>query len=280
MTLRLEGKVALVTGAGRHKGLGEAIARRLAEEGAAVMLTDIGQPDGKHLSADNIGTVDEMDSVAAGIRDAVPGARVETAVCDVLREEAARCAVAVTVSRFGRLDILVNNAGIGFIAKPLVELSIDEWDLVLNVNLRGPFLMTKYAATQMIAQRGGGRVINIASRAAKNATANYSAYASSKHGMVGLTRVSAVELGPHGITVNAVCPNHVTTALGARQNTLRSIVDGTDADAVLEMRRAAIPLGRVGTPRDTADACLFLASDEASFITGEALNVSGGEEMH
>ena len=105
-------------------------------------------------------------------------------------------------------------------------------------------------------------------------------YTSSKHGMVGLTRTAAVELGEHGITVNAVCPNHVTTGLGAVQNDRRGKVLGTDTEGVLDFRKAKIPLGRVGLTTDTANVCVFLASDEAAYITGEAMNVSGGEEMH
>jgi meso-butanediol dehydrogenase/(S,S)-butanediol dehydrogenase/diacetyl reductase len=289
MSGRLGGKVAIITGAGRHKGLGEAIARRFAAEDCTVVITDIGAPSGPHLSADNIGTSAEMEEVAEGIRKHVATAgaagRVATMVCDVRSEDDIKCTVADTVKQFGRLDIVVNNAGIGYIMKPLLEFGLDEWDIVLDVNLRGPFLFTKHAAAQMVRQREaglsqGGRIINIASQAAKSAAPQLVAYTSSKHGLVGLTRVSAVELGPHNITVNAVCPNHVTTGLGAKQNAFRGKVLGTDTEGVFAFRKAKIPLGRVGLPEDTANACLFLASDEAAYITGEAMNVSGGEEMH
>ena len=280
MTNRLQGKVAIVTGAGRHKGLGEAIARSFAAEGCCVVITDIGAPSGPHLSAENIGTSAEMEDVAAGIRADVPDAQVATMVCDVRSEDDIKRTVADTVAKFGRLDIVVNNAGIGYIMKPLLEFSLDEWDIVLDVNLRGPFLFTKHAAAQMIKQGGGGRIVNIASQAAKTAAPQLVAYTSSKHGLIGLTRVSAVELGPHGITVNAVCPNHVTTGLGAKQNAFRGHVLGKDLDGVLEFRKAKIPLGRVGLAQDTANACVFLASDEAAYVTGEGMNVSGGEEMH
>ncbi|MBL8644509.1 MAG: SDR family oxidoreductase [Rhodospirillaceae bacterium] len=287
--MRLSGKVALITGAGRHKGLGEAIARQFAGEGAHVVITDIGKPSGPMLSADNIGTAAEMDSVAEGIRAhaeaAGSAANVVTLTCDVRDEEDIKRAIGETVKQFGKLDIVVNNAGIGYIMKPLTEFSIEEWDLILDVNLRGPFLMTKHAAAQMMRQHQaggskGGRIINIASRGAKSATAHLVAYTSSKHGLVGLTRVAAVELGAHGITVNAVCPNHVTTGLGAKQNAHRGKVLGTDLAGVLAFRTSRIPLGRVGLAEDTAHACAFLASDEAAYITGEAMNVSGGEEMH
>lgn len=286
---RLDGKVALITGAGRHRGLGEAIARRFAEEGAHVLLTDLGRPAGPLLTAEHIGSADELEQVAAGIRahlgDAAARSTIETALCDVRDELQVEAAVSLTIERFGRIDILVNNAGVGFISKPFYELTSDEWDLILAVNLKGAFLVTRAVARHMIAlhqagDRAGGRIINIASKAAKSATARYVPYTSSKHGLVGFTRGTALDLAPYGITVNAVCPNHVTTGLGAKQNAARAALDSIDVALLLERRNGQIPLGRVGLPQDTANACLFLASAEASYITGEAMNVSGGEEMH
>ena len=276
---RLKDKVAIITGAGRKKGLGEGIARRFAEEGATVVITDIGKPSGDHLPAENIGTTDEMEGVAQAIREDT-GGTIVTMACDVRSEEDIVRCIDDTVKQFVRLDIVVNNAGIGYIMKPLTDLSIDEWDIVLDVNLRGPFLFTKHAAKQFVSQGGGGRIINIASQAAKSPAPLLVHYTSSKHGMVGLTRTAAVELGEHGITVNAVCPNHVTTGLGAVQNDRRGKVLGTDTEGVLDFRKAKIPLGRVGLTTDTANVCVFLASDEAAYITGEAMNVSGCEEMH
>lgn len=280
---RLAGRIALVTGAGRERGLGQAIARRFLDEGASVMIADLGRPRGPLLDAADIGTIDGMESVAAGLRPPGGERRVATVACDVRDEAEVEGAVAATIDAFGALDILVNNAGVGYIARPLVELSLEEWNLVHEVNLRGPFLFTKHVARRMVAQRAagraGGRIINIASKGAKAATPDYGAYVASKHGLLGLTRVAALELAAHGITVNAVCPNHVTTGLGERQNRHRARRSGTDGDAVLDARRAGIPLGRVGLPEDTADACVFLASDAAGYITGEAMNVSGGEEM-
>lgn len=276
---RLEGKVAVITGAGRKKGLGEAIAKRFAEEGATVVITDIGKASGEHLPEGNIGTSAEMEQVAEAIRQET-GGTIHTMVCDVRSEEDIVRTITDTVDTCGRLDIVVNNAGIGYIMKPLMEMSIDEWDVVLDVNLRGPFLFTKHAAAQFIKQGDGGRIINIASQAAKSPAPLLVHYTSSKHGMIGLTRTAAAELGEHGITVNAVCPNHVTTGLGAVQNDRRGKVLGTDTEGVLDFRKAKIPLGRVGLAVDTANACVFLASDDAAYITGEGMNVSGGEEMH
>jgi meso-butanediol dehydrogenase/(S,S)-butanediol dehydrogenase/diacetyl reductase len=132
----------------------------------------------------------------------------------------------------------------------------------------------------MIRQGSGGRIVSIASQAAKSGFANTAAYTSSKHGLVGLTRVAAIELAPHKITVNAVCPNHITTGLGSWQNDFMSKAQGKTLEQYLADMRARIPLGRTGLPEDIAKACAFLCSDQADYITAEAMNVSGGEEYH
>jgi meso-butanediol dehydrogenase/(S,S)-butanediol dehydrogenase/diacetyl reductase len=282
----LKGKVALVTGAGRRKGLGEAIACRLAMEGCKVVITDIGHAKGKEMPESAIGTESEMSQVAADIRSAASAAGGDciAIALDVLEEAQVKAAVAATVEKFGSLDILVNNAGIGYLMKPIVEMSIDEWDAVLGVNLRGAFLCTKYALMQMHKQnesgRKGGRIVNIASQAAKSGFPFASAYCSSKHGMAGLTRVTAIESGKYGITANAICPNHVTTGLGAWQNEYFSNALGMTLDQYMAAMKGRIPLGRPGLPTDTAAACAWLCSDEAQYITGESMNVSGGEEYH
>jgi NAD(P)-dependent dehydrogenase (short-subunit alcohol dehydrogenase family) len=185
------------------------------------------------------------------------------------------------VRAFGSVDVFVNNAGIGFMMRPLLEVEPRNWDLVIAVNLSGAFYCTQAAARAMIAGGKGGRIINIASQAAKTGFPHLPAYVSSKHGMIGLTRAAAVELGAHGITVNAVCPNHVTTGLGAQQNDYFSKLLGFDSvDAYLANMAKRNPMGRPGLATDTAAACAWLASDDAAYVTGEALNVSGGEEMH
>jgi meso-butanediol dehydrogenase/(S,S)-butanediol dehydrogenase/diacetyl reductase len=148
------------------------------------------------------------------------------------------------------------------------------------VNLTGAFLCTRIAAAQMRAQGEGGRIINIASQAAKSGFPHMAPYVASKHGMVGLTRTAAIDYAGDGITVNAVCPNHVTTGLGKKQNEYFARYRGQTVEEYRAGLRQRIPLGRVGLPEDTAAATAFLASDDAAFITGEALNVSGGEEMH
>lgn len=274
----LIGKVAAITGAGRHRGLGEAMAKRLAAEGAHIVLSDIAAAAGRQFAEEHIGTSVEMEEIAEEIRDA--GGTATTATCDVRDEDQVAAVIAKAVSEYGRLDLMVNNAGIGYLMTDILSLEKSDWDAVLDVNLRGVFFGIKHAAKQMIAQGGGGRIINIASQAAKHGFAGAAAYVSSKHGIVGLTRTAALEFGPHGITVNSICPNHVTTGLGAWQNEHFSAVRGQTEDDYLAAMRSRIPLGRPGLTSDIAGMCAFLASDEAQYITGQNLDVSGGEEMH
>jgi len=274
----LAGKVAIVTGSGRRQGLGFAMARRLATEGCRVVVSDLGAPRGAEMPAEAIGSASELQEAVKSLRAA--GAEATGIVCDVLDEESVASLVRQTVAAFGRLDIMVNNAGIGYLMKPLVEMDVESWDAVLGVNLRGVFFGIKHAAIQMLKQRTPGRIISIGSQASKSGFPNAAAYVSSKHGVVGLTRTAAIELGPQGITVNCICPNHVTTGLGAWQNRYFSAATGRSEEKYLADMRARIPLGRVGLQEDTASACAFLASEEAAYITGEAMNVSGGEEYH
>ena len=274
----LSGKVALVTGAGRARGLGQGIASKLAERGCSVLVTDLGESPGEHMPDRHIGTADSMQAVAKGIR--ARGGGADAFPLDVRDESQVEAAVARAVERFGRLDILVNNAGIGYLIDACTELSEDQWDAVLDVNLKGPFLCTKHAARQMIKQGEGGRVVNIASQAAKSGFPHMAAYTASKHGLVGLTRTCALELGPHGITVNAVCPNHVTTGLGAAQNDYFSNHLGLTLEQYIGNIRTRNPMRREGKVADTANAVAFLCSDQAIYINGDSLNVTGGEEMH
>jgi NAD(P)-dependent dehydrogenase (short-subunit alcohol dehydrogenase family) len=263
---RFAGKTIVVTGSGREKGLGQAILQRFANEGANCVVSDR-----------EIG--DEAEGVADDLRTC--GAQVAAIPCDVSKADQCAALIDRTVAQFGRLDIMVNNAGIGFMMKPLLDVDPRDWDTVIAVNLSGAFYCTQAAAKAMVKAGNGGRIINIASQAAKTGFPHLPAYVSSKHGMIGLTRASAVELGAHGITVNAVCPNHVTTGLGAEQNAYFSKLLGfANVEDYLKNMTAKNPMGRPGLASDTAAACAWLASDDAWYVTGEALNVSGGEEMH
>ncbi|WP_339693609.1 SDR family NAD(P)-dependent oxidoreductase [uncultured Parasphingorhabdus sp.] len=266
MAGRFDGKTVVVTGSGKQKGLGQGILQRFADEGANCVVSDL-----------VIG--EEEQAVADELRGR--GVRVATIACDV--SDAAQCQALVdqAVKAFGAVDIFINNAGIGFMMKPLLEVDPADWATVIGVNLSGAFYCTQAAAKAMVKTGNGGRIINIASQAAKTAFPHLPAYVSSKHGMIGLTRASAVELGAHGITVNAVCPNHVTTGLGAQQNEYFSKLLGFDTvEEYVANMSVKNPMGRPGLPSDTAAACAWLASDDAFYMTGEALNVSGGEEMH
>jgi meso-butanediol dehydrogenase/(S,S)-butanediol dehydrogenase/diacetyl reductase len=275
---RLLGKVALCTGAGRRAGLGAAILRALALEGCSVVFTDLLESAGE-LAAGNIGTRAEIDALVQEIREA--GGEAMALPLDVRDEAQVEWAIGETAARFGRLDILINNAGVGFLIEPLIDTARQRWQTVLDVNLTGAFLCTKHAAQRMIEQGQGGRIVNIASQAAKSGHLHMAAYTASKHGMIGLTRSSAMELGPHGITVNALCPNHVTTGLGEVQNEYFAKLRGfAGAEEYLRDMRQRIPLRRVGLTSDTAQACVFLCSEAAAYVTGEAMNVSGGVEMH
>ena len=276
---RFSGQTAVITGSGRRKGLGEAIALKLASEGAAVVISDIGATRDAATPEAMIGATDEMEAIAADLR--ALGVAASTCACDVRDPAQVQALADHAVSTHGSLDIWVNNAGIGYIMKPLLEVSPEDWSAVIGVNLTGAFFGLQAAARVMARQGTGGRIINIASQAAKSGFPHAQAYTSSKHGLVGLVRSAAIELGPLGISVNNVCPNHVTTGLGAWQNQYFAKVTGADSvDDYLKKMAARIPMQRPGLPEDTANAVAFLCSQEAAYITAESLNVSGGEEPH
>jgi len=276
---RFSGKTAVITGSGRKGGLGEAIAKKLASEGAAVVISDIGAASDPSTPAEHIGATDEMERIAAEIREA--GGAASTRACDVRDLGQMRQLASHAVAEHGSLDIWVNNAGIGYIMKPLLDVTEEDWRAVIDVNLTGCFFGIKAAAEIMVKAGTGGRIINIASQAAKSGFPHAQAYTSSKHGLVGLVRSAAVELGEHKITVNNVCPNHVTTGLGAWQNEyFAKVVGAASVEAYLEAMANRIPMKRPGKASDTANAVAFLASDDAEYITAESMNVSGGEEPH
>jgi meso-butanediol dehydrogenase/(S,S)-butanediol dehydrogenase/diacetyl reductase len=277
--MRFRGKTAVITGSGRRKGLGEAIAMRLAAEGAAIVISDIGAPRDSATGKDHIGAADEMEAIAADIRRS--GVAASTFIADVRSLSDMNALADHAAKTHGSLDIWVNNAGIGYIMKPLMDVTEADWRAVIDVNLTGCFFGLKAAARRMIDAKAGGRIINIASQAAKSGFPHAQAYTASKHGLVGLVRSACIELGPHGITVNNVCPNHVTTGLGAWQNEYFSkVVGAASVEAYLEAMKNRIPMRRPGEAADTAAAVAFLCSDDARYITGESMNVSGGEEPH
>ncbi len=278
---RLNGKVAMVTGSGGEHGLGRAIARRLAADGADLVLTDVAPAGTRVLATKPASTWGGLEAVAAEIRAA--GRRAMTALLDIRSAREIEGVLIRTLEQFGRLDILVNNAAAppGADRVPVVQLTEEAWDAVLDVNLKGSFLCARAAATLMLRQGIRGRIINIASDKGKIGSANLAAYCASKFGLVGFTQALALELAPAGITVNAVCPGGLDTErldyLGRRE-------DGSYDQALREERirqlAAGVPTGRFTTVHDVAELVAFLASEGAAQITGQAINVSGGTVLH
>jgi NAD(P)-dependent dehydrogenase (short-subunit alcohol dehydrogenase family) len=276
----LAGQVAVVTGASRPGGIGREIARTFALAGADVVVSDIERPlegfpdyqlpDTSELAA----TAEEL--VALGVRaTAVP--------CDVTVEADVVNLVDTTAETHGRLDIFVNNAGVSLGLVPLADLTVAAWDRNLEVMARGTFLGTREAIRAMRAGGRGGRIINMSSQAGKTGWPMLAAYSAAKFAVIGLTQSAALEVGPDGITVNAICPGTVDTPLleidGGPMDVF-SRLRGISREEARERQRRAIPLRRFATPADIAAMALFLASDAGSFITGEAINVTGGEEVH
>ena len=256
----LEGQVAIVTGAGR--GIGRAIARRLAREGCRVTVADL---DGETAA-----------QVAAEIQE--DGGEALALTVDVTSKEGTERMVRQATERLGNLRILVNNAGIGAVA-PLLETDEQTWDAMMNVNAKGVLLCSQAAARQMIEQGGGGRIINNASGAGKIAPGKgvpLGAYAASKHAVVAVTKQMGLELAEHGILVNCVCAGIVDTPMWDLIDRETAALQGVPVGTVKAQAVAGVPLGRIQQPEDVANMVAFLASDDASYMTGQTYNVSGG----
>jgi NAD(P)-dependent dehydrogenase (short-subunit alcohol dehydrogenase family) len=280
----LEGKVALITGAGGMKGIGRATALKLAAQGADIALTDV-QRATEDLPPAEIRTQWRgVDSVAEEI--AACGRRCLRVWCDLGSSEQIQTMVRQVVDHFGRIDMLVNNARaiIGRDKVPITELREDVWQHFLAINTTAVFLCIKFVGQIMMRQGQGGRIINIASDAAKRASAMGAAYSASKFAVLGLTQAAALDLAPYGITVNAVCPGPVNTDRLSYWERAQAEAQGIPleefrARVVVAMGKTT-PLGRIAEPEDVAALVAFLVSDEARFITGQGYNVNGGVLFH
>lgn len=245
MSATLAGHKAVVTGAAR--GIGHAIASALAANGAAVTIID-------------------RDSAGA---DAAAALNATFVPADLGDDADAKRAIVAAAEAMGGLDTLVNNAGI-FRLRPLMEITADEWDLIQRVNTRSMLSTTQAAARIMLDAGTKGSIINIASMAAKTGGALEAHYAASKAGVIALTRATAGELGCHGIRANAICPGYILTDMGAATRTEEDVANWSQRS----------PLGRCGTPDDVAGVAVFLASPASAYLTGQAVNVTGGMIMH
>jgi len=278
---RLEGKIAMVTGAGGEHGLGRAIAQRFADEGADLILTDVLSTGVRVSSALKPGAWGGIEAVADEIRKR--GRRVMTALADVRSTSEMAKVVADAVGEFGRIDILVNNAGApGSLDKtPVVDLPEEQWDTVLDTNLKGTFITSQAVARTMLERRVRGRIISMSSQWGKKGGALRAAYCSSKFGIIGFTQSLAQELAPAGITVNAICPSAAETErldhMGLRAD---GSYDARQREERIKSVAAATPLGRIARPSDVAEVAAFLAGDGAEYITGQSINVTGGGVMH
>jgi len=281
---QLDGKVALITGAGGMKGIGRACAIKLASQGADLVLSDF-KRETKDLPPQEVKAQwRSIDSVAEEVE--ALGRRCLKIWCDLTVSEQIEDLARRAADHYGHIDILVNNARaiIGRDRVGVTELREEVWQRFLRVNTTAVFLNTKFVGRIMVEKGNGGRIINIASDASKRARPNTAAYTTSKFAVIGLTQASALDLAPHRITVNAVCPGSVNTD---RLNYWEA--DQAQAKGVsLEEFRASIvadagksvPLGRIAEPEDVAKLVAFLASEEAAFITGQAYNVNGGTLFH
>ena len=274
----IEGRVALVTGAARPRGIGRATALRLAREGADVACLDIARPY-TDFPGHGVASSDDLDAVVDEIR--ALGRRSVALRADVSSWDEVHAAVESATEQLGTITLVANvagGAGFGMGLGPLLGISEAEWDVVVDVNLKGTWMVSRACANAMVTAGEGGRIVNVASQAGKRGFGGLGAYCAAKAGVILLTQTMALELGPSNITVNAVCPGTVDTDLLNPNGMLQQALAGAPGGFEAWVQRE-IPLGRLESGDDVAASIAFLCSDDASYITGEALNVSGGQTM-
>jgi len=273
-----QGRVVVVAGGARSGGMGRAIAESFLRLGDSVVLSDVGAPLQSHPDYE-VAPPEHLQEAASELAALGP---VLPVACDVTDEQQVTALFDAAVAEHGRVDVLVNCAGLAIGLTPVTELTLRDWKVNIDVMATGAFLVAREAARRMVPQ-GSGRIITIASQAGKTGMPLLAAYSAAKFAVIGLTQSMAAELGEHGVTVNAICPGTIDTPLlaveGGVYRTFSQAAGRTEEDYRKRLARQ-IPARRFGTPEDIAAAAVYLASDGASFVTGEALNVTGGQEMH
>lgn len=267
----LAGKVAIVTGASAPRGIGRAIVKRLAQDGAAVLITDV---DG-NIAVDGVShkTADLMDTTVAEIEAA--GGKAARMFLDVTDAQDVLRAVSFAKNHFGRIDILVNNAGSLSGSDNFLETTPEQWDLSFKVNLQGPMMLTQAVIPEMRAF-GGGAIVNIGSTGSLGAEAGFGAYTAMKHALIGMTKTVAAEFGVDGIRCNAVCPGYIMTDMHAAANTRLAAENNLTVPEMMVQRYANVALRSAGEPSDVADAVAYLVGPQSAYITGIAMPVAGG----
>jgi 3-oxoacyl-[acyl-carrier protein] reductase/meso-butanediol dehydrogenase/(S,S)-butanediol dehydrogenase/diacetyl reductase len=275
----LDGKVAVVTGAARYRGIGRAIALRLAEEGADVAVTGLARPPESYPAHEQDMGWRGVHSVADEIR--ALGRRALAVEGDVAVPESVRRMVDAVHGELGSPTVLVNNAALASQAgvSPILDMDDDVWFRTVDVNLNGLYLVTKAVGGLMRETGQGGCIVNISSMAGRQGLPEYGAYCATKWAMIGLTQQLAMELAPHRIRVNCVCPGSTDTDMMDGTFGRSAAKYGSDLETRRRQTVARIPLGRQGRAEEQAAAVAFLASDDASYITGQTLNVDGGLRM-
>jgi 2-keto-3-deoxy-L-fuconate dehydrogenase len=272
----LEGKVVVITGVGRPQGVGRAAALRFAREGAKLVLADLATGDRRVGEIE--GTPPDLEAVT---NEVVAGGGEAIAVpTDVSKEADVRRLIAAAVERFGRVDSMVANAALLAGKGDPLDISLETFMRIQEVNLAGVFLCARESVRQMLAQGGGGTIVTVGSRAARRGDANIAAYSASKFGVIGLTQSFAMAYAKDGIRVNCVCPGAVDTDMYVRQTKDFAAREGLDLEAAREKMGSVIPLGRLTSGEDVAKAIVWFASDETSHVTGQAFNVNGGSWMN
>ncbi len=309
-------RMAIITGAGRHGGIGAAIAQRLAQAGINTVVADLCAPPAAGLPAPAIGQWEELQTIAAEIEGGSVGDRPQRGEVeggsvgdrpqrgeveggsvgdrpqregrrvrclpvrvDVTDPVSIQAMLAQVMAEFGRVDILINNAGAIFGPSPVAQMADDAWRRTLEVNATGVFLVTKAVLPAMIQGQRGGRIVNMSSLAAIRPRPYMAAYAASKAAVAALTQSLAQEVAQFGVTVNAVLPGDIDTGMKQWGYQLEAQVMRRSVEEVVAAGVARIPAGRLGTPEDVAGLVAYLASDEASFITGQLFPVTGGREL-